>query len=300
MNLNELKDYRNWIGKSPDKVFLAAKGLGGWKSVFPDKLPVWASKVRNYFNVLPAMLKRLPDANAKGLLQRPGNLSFLVECHEVQAANKKWQNYKKNPWGGYDPPPFKVPAGCPTTPAHNVVHMSTKEATALKSSLTGDVYLDNLNRVWFQMAAGSTIYHFGENRTDPTADAIYQNTVLGQNDTPVFKLVCPDDNGGSNEVIIFNPVVKDGLYDNRSERLGLEVNKYADIRGLIETDAAYQGSYNYSETTRVGLAEHEKRDVKPHMPGRFFYVNPPDQFTPLELRRFPELDMDQKPLADQK
>jgi hypothetical protein len=244
------------------------------------------------------MLIRLPEKNARALLNRTINLPFLVECHEVQAANRTFRDYKPKPWG-YDPAPFKEPAGCPAKASHDIVHMGIREAIALKSSLTGDVYLDENNRAWYQMAAGSTIYHFGENPTDPTAQAIYQDTILGQNDTPVFKLVCPDNAGGSEEVIIFNELVNDDLFDNRSKVLG-KVGERIFIRSLTETDPAYQGSYNYSETTRVGLSAHEIRDVKSHVPGRFFYVNPQDPYSRLDSRSFPVLDLDQKPLADQR
>ena len=40
--------------------------------------------------------------------------------------------------------------------------------------------------------------------------AIYQDVIMRQDDTPVFKLISPDDNGRSNEVIIFNAELKDG------------------------------------------------------------------------------------------
>jgi hypothetical protein len=60
MNINELRDYRKWIGKSADEVYFAVRAVGGWKSVFPQNLPRWASKVRNYFNVFPTTLQRVP------------------------------------------------------------------------------------------------------------------------------------------------------------------------------------------------------------------------------------------------
>ncbi len=298
MNINELRDYRCWIGQSAEKVYFAGRAAGGWAGVFPSSLPRWASKVRNYFNVLPTTLKRLPEANAKHLLNRSSNLGFLVECHEVQRANRTFQDYKPKPWG-YDPPPFKVPAGCPTTARHDIKHMGFREATALKNSLSGDVYLDDRNRVWYQMAAGSTIYHWGDHPESPTLEAVYQDVIKGQNDTPVFKLVSPDDTGGSHEVIIFNAVIKDGSYNNRGTAIG-RANEKWNVRNATEKDPELQGSYNYSETTRVGLAAHEMRDVKTHVKGRHFYVNPEDPYSMLDARAFPPNDLEGKPLADQK
>ncbi len=298
LKLEQLQEYSWWLHLSPAKILLSVAAIGGWKVVFPNRLPVWASKVRNYFNLPPIMLRRLPKSNARALLNRRENLPFLVECHEVRSANEKFRDPRPKPWG-YDPDPFKVPAGCPVKTSHDIRHMGIKETLAQKNSLSGHVYLDNNGKAWYQMSAGSTIYHWGDDPESPAAEAAYQNEIMGQNDTPVFKLVCPDGTGGSREVIIFNPVVKDGAYDNRSTYLGVEENKYAEVRSITETDPAYQGSYNYSETTRVRLAAHELRDVKTHMPGRFFYVNPPDPYAPLEKRKFPVLDLQQKSLVDQ-
>jgi len=176
--------------------------------------------------------------------------------------------------------------------------MSQKESIAQERALSGDVYLDNLNRPWFQMAAGSTIYHLGDHPDSPTSEAAYQDIIMGQDDTPVFKLISPDDTGGSNEVIIFNAEIKDGPYNNRSSVIG-EVNKPIIVKDAIQQDPLLQGSYNYSETTTQGLAEHERRDVKPHVHSYFFYVNPLDAFSALGARTFPPLDRERKPLVNQ-
>ena len=52
--------------------------------------------------------------------------------------------------------------------------------------------------------AGAAIYHFGHHPRSPMIEAIWQDRVRGQNDTPVFKLINPDNTGGSNEVILGN------------------------------------------------------------------------------------------------
>jgi|RhiMetdeSRZDD1v2_1073273.scaffolds.fasta_scaffold03676_26 hypothetical protein len=299
MNLDELQKYKCWIDKTPHEIFFAAKAHGGWKNVFPatKPFPVWASKVRNYFNILPTCLTRLPEKNARALLDRTKFLPFLVRAKNDYWANRTYRDYKPKPWG-YDPPPFKPHPQAPAKIPDNIMKMSQKEAIAQQQALSGDVYLDNLNRPWFQMAAGSTIYHWGDHPDSPTAEAIYQDVIMRQDDTPVFKLISPDDNGGSNEVIIFNAEIKDGPYNNRSKVIG-DVSKPIIVKAAIETDPILQGSYNYSETTTQGLAEHERRDVKPHVHNYFFYVNPPDPFSAFGQRRFPVLDRERKPLVDQ-
>lgn len=299
MNIKELRDYRNWIGQPADKLYFAARAAGGWKVVFPHSLPRWASKIRNYFNVLPVTLQRVPEKNAKDLLKRVEVFKFKLDCHAAQSANRTFQNYRPNPNGKYDPPPFAVPEGCPVEAEDDVKHTGLADSIAVNSALSGQVYMDERNRAWYQMAAGSTIYHFGRHPGwFPAIEAIWQDKVRGQNDTPVIKLISPDNTDGSNEVILFNDGVSAYGWGGGSEAVGA-VNERWNISKIIVTDPAYQGSYNYSETAQVGLAAHEQRDVKPHVSGRNFYVNPKDPFSSLKLRSFPSLDMDDKPLADQ-
>ncbi len=299
MKLSELQNYKCWIDKTPHEIFFAAKAYGGWKCVFPQgrPFPVWASKVRNYFNTLPTTLTRLPETNARHLLDRPQFLPFLVRARNDSWANRTYRDYRRKPWG-YDPPPFKPHPRAPAKIPEHIMKMSEKEAIAQQTALSGDVYLDNLNRPWFQMAAGSTIYHWGDHPDSPTAEAIYQDVIMRQNDTPVFKLICPDDNGGSCEVIIHNAEIRNGPYNNRSKAIG-EVGKKIIVKAAIIVDPILQGSYNYCETTTQGLAEHERCDVKPHVHNSFFYVNPPDPYAALAARRFPVLDRERKPLAEQ-
>ncbi len=47
MNLEKLRDYNNWVGKSPKEILDAVRKVeGGWVTVFPDKLPLWEHRVR--------------------------------------------------------------------------------------------------------------------------------------------------------------------------------------------------------------------------------------------------------------
>ena len=298
MNMNELRNYRKWIGRPADEVYFAVRAAGGWKSVFPQSLPRWASKVRNYFNVFPMILQRVPEKNAKDLLKHAQRFAFLLECHEAQSYNRTYRDYRPNARGELDPPPLRVPAGCPAKADHDVMHTGLTDSIAVKSALSGAVYLDERNRPWYQMAAGSTIYHWGRRPLWAAFEAAWVDKVRGQNDTPVFKLISPDDTGGSNEVILWNDGVNAYGWNTGSKVVGA-VNERWNIRKTVVTDPVYQGSYNYSETAQVGLAAHDQRDVRPHVAGSDFYVNPKDLFSPLASRCFPEKDLQGKPLADQ-
>ena len=192
-----------------------------------------------FFNVLPTTLKRVPEANAKALLNRPQFLPFLVQAKNDYWANRTYQDYKPKPWG-YDPPPFKPHPMAPAKIPDRIMKMSQKESIAQERALSGDVYLDNLNRPWFQMAAGSTIYHWGDHPDSPTSEAAYQDIIMGQDDTPVFKLISPDDTGGSNEVIIFNAEIRDGKYNNRSKVIG-DVNPADHRQGSDRDGSAIAG-----------------------------------------------------------
>lgn len=71
MNLEQLKDYNNWVDKSAKEILNAVRQIdGGWITVFPDKLPLWAHRVRNYFNREPKSLLRLNDSLANVYIRR--------------------------------------------------------------------------------------------------------------------------------------------------------------------------------------------------------------------------------------
>jgi hypothetical protein len=110
--------------------------------------------------------------------------------------------------------------------------------------------------------------------------------------SPVFKLVSPDDTGGSLEVIIKSKLVTRTLSNGlrvmtRQEMIGPEGSPTS-IVNEVEPDRVYRGSYNYAETAVSGFALHEYCDVLPHSERKDFYVNP-DEALPFESRRFPSL-----------
>jgi hypothetical protein len=61
----DLRNYRNWLKMNPAQVLQAVKDVHGWAKVFPDGVPCWASRVRNYFNVTPNCLMRFDGARER-------------------------------------------------------------------------------------------------------------------------------------------------------------------------------------------------------------------------------------------
>lgn len=290
MNIKELQNYQNWIDKSAQTIFIEVLKAGGWKNIFPSSLPRWASRVRNYFNVSPSTLTRLPEDVAKRLLKQVQKFAFELECHEVQTFNRYHRDYHPNQRGELPPPPFREPKGCPVKASKDVRETSLTESIATKHALQGDVYKDDTSRMWYQMSAGAAIYHYGGEPILPSVEAVYVEKIKGQKDVPVFKLISPDGTGGSHEIIVKNEKGTDTI---------AAVNDKKSIRNLINTDEVHQGSYNYSETAQVGLAAHQMRDVKTHVGAWDFYVNPANRYWPLKMRVFPEKDPQGRPLAKQ-
>jgi hypothetical protein len=123
MNLEQLRDYNNWVGKSPKEVLDAVRKVeGGWVTVFPDKLPLWAHRVRNFFNREPKSLLRLDDLQATPYLRRIEAKRYPETIPEKYALSddvykdaQNWVWYQMNEGGtiyhwGSDPRISKVEA----------------------------------------------------------------------------------------------------------------------------------------------------------------------------------------------
>ena len=170
-------------------------------------------------------------------------------------------------------------------------------------ALSGHAYLDELKNLWFQMSAGATVYHFEHSYSKPTMAAAV--SLRGQAGTPVFKLFSPDGSNGSRETIIKNPFKKpDEILQYMTNisipAKGESLVKKGDLTDCIVKDPLYQGSYNYGETALVGDAAHTKFDVIPHEKDKKGYVNPPNRFSSIFDRNFPErANGEQIPLAKQ-
>jgi hypothetical protein len=298
MDRDALGDYGNWIGKSAAEVRDAVMQAGGWGAVFTNTVPLWAHRVRNYFNEEPTALTRYADDVCRQFLARVQEGLNALE----RARQARW--LKQNPMFRDLPEVKALPDPPPGTP----------DAGALDDfgetfALSDYVYKDQANHTWYQMGAGATIYHWGRDPIVPPLEAVWQTG--SQATIPVFKLVAPDGTGGSSETIIQNPqtrtahvtIVRSLVRKTMTGRLCIgEVGTPEQVANLIVTDLRTQGTYNYSETVRAGLAAHKLRDVAPHERHPSSYVNPPNRFTPLALRFFPEkgADGERDPLARQR
>lgn len=299
MDLAALKDYRKWIDRSPYEVHAYVVQAGGWKLVFKDGgVPRWASRVRNYFNATPQKLTRLGDKLSETLLKGVQKAIVAADCAQLKRI------YDQLPGAdmGVKYPGTELPKECPANPDPNA-RMSFTDTLGTRSALSGEVYRDESRRLWYQMDPGAAVYHYGEKPWWPGGAAVWASVFEGQRQVPVFKLVSPDDTGGSRECIITNPqdvpftagriVVKMGR-----SNIGA-VDETVDVSHRIVTDPVQEGSYNYAETVAVGLTSHNRFDVDTDPMHPKFFVDPPDRFEPLLFRRFPEKDSDGKSLADQ-
>jgi len=267
MDVSKLREYGYWLDKSAQQILDEVKSVHGWARVFPDGVPLWAHRVRNFFNHEPISLMRYDADFGRGFL---GN---------VQVGLK---------------------------------------GIAEKLALSDYVYRDNFGHIWFQMSPGATIYHWGRDPSHFLPVKIVEAGLANmQAFIPVFKLIYLDGTGGSGETIVENTHDRIVLYQGYPVAAGWEsigeVNKFEPVAELILRirDPIHQGSYNYAETVHAGYDAHERFDVKPH--GRYLatpfnplvfsrqkmYVNPPNRFMPLALRRFPENDNERNPLAKQ-
>jgi hypothetical protein len=284
VDVNALRDYGNWVGKSAEEVRASVKQAGGWGAVFSGSVPLWAHRVRNYFNEEPTSLTRYDDDTCKQFLAR------VQEGLNRLDLAKKAKFLKQNPMFKDLPEVKAMPDPPPGTP-----DLSTMDDIGETFALSDYVYKDQANHTWYQMSPGATIYHWGRDPIVPSLEALIQTG--GQATIPVFKLVSPDGTGGSSETIIENPqdrtvtigIVRSMIRTMKVGRIAIgDVGKPEQVANRIVTDLRHQGSYNYAETVRVGLAAHRLRDVQPHEKHPSAYVNPPNRFTPLALRLFPE------------
>lgn len=226
MDLDKLRNYNEWIGKTPEEIINAVKRIGGWATVFPGALPLFAHQVRNFFNVEPLSLTRYPQDHAD---------EFVAL---IQTRFKNWGTAEK----------FLAVVG-----------------------LSGDVYKDQANRIWYQMSPGGAIYHWGdEPGKSAPVDSYRSQYWRGQDGIPVFKLISPDGTGGSLETIIKN--------EPRRSTIGT-VNKSEPVGTKIVEVYRHQGSYNFSETVIVGNDAHERHDVTPHKMWPDYYLNYQNRFS---------------------
>lgn len=161
-------------------------------------------------------------------------------------------------------------------------------------TLSEDVYADEQGRIWYQMGAGGSIYHWGDDVENPRLEAAFTHTVRRQTGIPIFKLISPDGTGGSKETIVSQELTLQRSSDAMSSKQVMKgkskigsVDQNVPVEGRLITYMKHQGSYNFAETAVVGLDAHKKSDVHPHEEDPT-YIDPPNRFAALNNRIFTE------------
>ncbi len=277
MTLSDLQNYHRWVGQSPALILREVKAKGGWETVFPKhkKFPVWASRVRNYFNITPFKLKRLSD-----------DLASL----NVKLAHTYYHE------GNY----------------LSLILKGKESLAAL--ALSGDVYEDDNNRFWFQMSPGSAVYHYKKflpNEAQAILDSIVgQKSVPifklicpdGSGGSCELCLHNGRQQDGRQQAAsrsklhYLGTIGTTHISVNEGKDTIGKIGEWVDIQDMVVTHNVYKGSYNYSETIKAGYKNHDLRDIKPHNASQGFYVDPPLGIV-MELRRFPERDLQGNVLA---
>jgi hypothetical protein len=96
VTLAELRNYNTWAGKTAAAVLRAVMNNGGWVNVFPTSLPRWASRIRNYFNILPKWLQREKEADASSLITKYRTNTSFKSRHAL--SGDVYRDDGKRPW----------------------------------------------------------------------------------------------------------------------------------------------------------------------------------------------------------
>lgn len=265
MDLRMLKNYEEWLEKSPAQVIDAVKNIkGGWAAVFPDRLPIWAHRVRNYFNREPRFLMRLSESWSRNWLtyvykkpvERSNEGRIAKFKRENALTDYVYRDEENINW-------FQM------SPGGTIYHF--KEI--------GNETLEGIHQEWMGQGGTPIFKLVSPDGTGGSMETIIDNPLRVT--SRVVQAIVPKASRGFviGDVNVPMPVSKSILDKER-----------------------YQGSYNYAETVDLGNADHDRLDVKPHKDtGRYkTYVNPLDRFAPLKSRQFPkDVKGETIPLAEQ-
>lgn len=266
--LAELQIYANWKGRKAFEVHELAKKFK-WEHVFSGGIITAFSRVRQYFNVNPTSLTLLDETTSR-------------DC--IAKAAKAWPAARLTRALGILDPSSSATGVLEHLGAAHLGLSLDRPVPILDESLTlnalsGAVYNDQHNNKWYQTTPGGTVYHWKTGL--PATPAAMAAEKIGQALVPVFKLVCPDGTGGSQESIIFN----------RKKRMTIgAVNEKVDVSKDIEKHLVYQGSYNYAETIEKGYTAHNRLDVKSDKCIPDFLIQPKNyEHNDLSNRTFEEI-----------
>ncbi|QYO63408.1 hypothetical protein [Leptolyngbya sp. 7M] len=247
---SELQDPVDWVGMNAKLILASVMKAGGWAKIFPDGVPRWLHKLRNYFNVEPRSL-RLVDRSIKdhwmSEIRAHGKLSGIVGKRTL--TGDVYFDEEVEVW-------YQMGAG-------------------------GSIYHWGRDVMVASLEAAFTHTFRGQART-PIFKLICPDGTGGSKETIIM-------NPQTNKIYVQTgtgwPGSRIPVMQGR-EKIG-EINRPELVVNRVVTKMKYQGSYNFSETAVVGLDEHKKRDVKPHEKDPI-YIDPPDRFAPLDKRVFSE------------
>lgn len=291
MNVDELNDYSNWVGRTPYEIRQSVSRAGGWGNVFPlsKPFPTWASRIRNYFNVYPKWLKKLDSADADRQTRRrnkksaeggfEGGLAKLALSGDVYEDDNKliWLEMGRS-------------GSVYHYPDQNILDSMSKEAKSASAMVTPRALFPVFKLISPDGLGGS--YEICLENAQIFRGFNFYALVKIANEHPMdhglrfSSKLLKEGVGGA-----LRSTIKEALATGQSS-IG-PVGEEIKVEHLIDFSSVYAGTFNYSETIVAGLAAHDHRDIQPHMAKSDFYIHPPRRLTLADHKsiKFPERDL---------
>ena len=257
MKIEELQDYNSWIGNSPERIKSEVIAKGGWAIVFPaaEAFPLWASRVRNYFNECPQQLKLLSKGEGRRAALAALNFKILDVSTDAFYAKQALSGDVYHDRSGQKWFEMSTAGAGYHFEDRNWIESQGKVAKALKGKVTPQSQIPVFKLISPDLTGGSLEL------------CIHNPQVYNS----VWQALNPFTGGTGGKSTIGS------------------VGKWVDLHGEVVNHEIYKGSYNYSETVRSGMAAHERMDITPHRSTFSFYLNPP-RGSSMSTRRFPKDD----------
>lgn len=253
----DFHDYDSWVGKSPEFVLQAAKRSGGWRKVFPKgrAIPVWLSRIRNYFNICPTKLIR------------QGPVVFAVYASKIPSGGYGSLSSVKylyldelgRPW-------FQTPPGGTIWHSSGKPDVWYRKGEKLAKNTLGGQKVTEVFKLLHMDGSGGSSELIKENYAASIAhNQGSKRFLIGMVDRWVLRKV----HGGGKSTL---------------GKIGQEVKGYS---GRVKNEK-YAASYNYADHYMTSEDEHTRMDVDTHSEQADFYVKVPDDRSALNRRVFPK------------
>jgi len=255
---SDLRSYRHWIGKTPHFILTQVRQVGGWGAVFRDRLPAWASRVRNFFNDTPTTLSILPlrENLAARKLVRTNRFDVSTSKHPVIYRGNNTLPY--NLWVTY-----------------------RKEGSVLHYEWSGDH--SDLTK--------SVMAFFTEKELIPVFKLVCPDGTGGSSEIVIHNWQLELDRSTP-----WNH--NSGAGGGRAYRHGQKTvggmkpgDKAISIRTKLVVTPEFRGSYNYGDAANAGFLAHDRMDMSPDKVAKDpFHIIFPPRGVSFASRRFPERD----------